>query len=154
MTILKNYYEILGVRQTCPDADIKAAYRELARRYHPDLGGDAERFDEICEAYRNLSDKSKRLAFDVRLRAAARSSANGEMPDKHVSRHDGAEKSASERSRPCGATDRERMLEEQIAEYEKLLTEISRCTVTPMRPEISPQTLAMIIRRNRAARGR
>jgi molecular chaperone DnaJ len=64
----KDYYQILGVARSSALADIKKAYRKLARKYHPDLNpGDktAEaRFKEIQEAYSVLSDAKKRAQYD------------------------------------------------------------------------------------------
>ncbi len=60
----KNYYKILGVEKNATPEAIKKAYRELAHKYHPDKGGDAERFKEINEAYQILSDKDKRAQYD------------------------------------------------------------------------------------------
>ncbi|MDF9409118.1 J domain-containing protein [Pelotomaculum isophthalicicum JI] len=64
----KDYYSILGVEKTAGAKEIKKAYRELARRYHPDANpGDKkaeERFKEISEAYEVLSDPEKRKKYD------------------------------------------------------------------------------------------
>ncbi len=63
----RDYYEILGISRTASQEEIRAAYRRLARRYHPDVSKepDAEqRFKEINEAYQVLSDKEKRMAYD------------------------------------------------------------------------------------------
>ena len=64
----RDYYEVLGVSKTAADADIKKAYRKLAKENHPDLHpGDqaAEaRFKEINEAYEVLSDSGKRSRYD------------------------------------------------------------------------------------------
>ncbi|NTY01222.1 DnaJ C-terminal domain-containing protein [Deinococcus sp. JMULE3] len=64
----KDYYDVLGVSRGASDADIKSAYRKLAKQYHPDKNaGDekaAERFKEIGEAYAVLSDPEKRKVFD------------------------------------------------------------------------------------------
>ena len=64
----KNYYEILGVPKTASSDEIKAAYRKLAKQYHPDLHpGDkanAEKFKEINEANAIQSDETKRKQYD------------------------------------------------------------------------------------------
>jgi molecular chaperone DnaJ len=64
----KDYYEILGVKKTATEAELKKAYRELAKKYHPDKNkGNKEaenRFKEISEAYAVLSDKDKRAQYD------------------------------------------------------------------------------------------
>ncbi len=68
MTGKKDYYEILGVPRQASDKEIKAAYRRLAKKYHPDVNpGDAraeERFKEISEAFAVLSDPDKRATYD------------------------------------------------------------------------------------------
>lgn len=64
----KDYYETLGVSRGASDADIKKAFRKLAREYHPDVAKDKkkaeERFKEINEAYEVLSDPAKRRKYD------------------------------------------------------------------------------------------
>src|SRR5688500_11276 len=63
----KDYYKILGVERAASEADIKKAYRKLARKYHPDVSKEAdakERFQEVSEAYETLRDKEKRAAYD------------------------------------------------------------------------------------------
>lgn len=61
------YYEILGVgNQATPD-EIKRAYRKLASQHHPDKGGDKNKFQEIEQAYRTLSDDGKRQQYDMEL---------------------------------------------------------------------------------------
>jgi DnaJ-class molecular chaperone len=62
----KDYYKVLGVPKSADDKAIKAAYRRLARKYHPDVNkGSAERFKEINEAYTVLSDPEKRKRYDT-----------------------------------------------------------------------------------------
>ena len=64
----RDYYQILGVNKDASAADIKKAYRKLARKYHPDVNpGDKsaeEKFKEINEAYEVLSDAEKRQKYD------------------------------------------------------------------------------------------
>ncbi len=63
----KDYYEILGVEPNADAKTIKAAYRKLARMYHPDVSDHHEaedRFKEVAEAYQVLKDKEKRAEFD------------------------------------------------------------------------------------------
>ncbi len=64
----QSYYDILGVKKTANEDEIKKAYRKLARKYHPDVNpGDkaAEaKFKELSEAYAVLSDKEKREQYD------------------------------------------------------------------------------------------
>ena len=64
----RDYYEVLGISKTADDAEIKKAYRVLAKKYHPDMNpGDAEaekKFKEASEAYAVLSDREKRRQYD------------------------------------------------------------------------------------------
>ena len=63
----KDYYKVMGVARDATDAQIKQAYRKLARKYHPDVSKlkDAEaRFKELGEAYEVLKDPEKRAAYD------------------------------------------------------------------------------------------
>lgn len=67
----KDYYATLGVEPTAGDAEIKTAYRRLARKYHPDVSKEAgaeEKFKAVNEAYEALRDPAKRQAYD-QLRA-------------------------------------------------------------------------------------
>ncbi|HBS63682.1 MAG TPA: cytochrome C biogenesis protein [Stenotrophomonas sp.] len=63
----KDYYATLGVEPTAGDAEIKTAYRRLARKYHPDVSKEAgaeEKFKAVNEAYEALRDPQKRAAYD------------------------------------------------------------------------------------------
>lgn len=62
-----DYYDRLGVSRTADDKEIKKAYRNLARKYHPDVNKDPgaeDKFKEINEAYSTLSDAQKRAQYD------------------------------------------------------------------------------------------
>ena len=65
----KDYYDVLGVPRTATAADIKAAYRKMARRWHPDVNpGDTaaeKRFKEVNEAHDVLGDSDKRRKYDT-----------------------------------------------------------------------------------------
>ncbi len=64
----RDYYEVLGVEKSADDAAIKKAFRQLAKKYHPDMNpGDKEaeqKFKEVQEAYAVLSDSEKRRQYD------------------------------------------------------------------------------------------
>ncbi len=68
MSEKRDYYEVLGVSRNADEAQIKKAYRKLAKKYHPDTNaGDADaeqKFKEVTEAYTVLSDKEKRKMYD------------------------------------------------------------------------------------------
>jgi len=63
----RDYYEVLGVSRDATDAQIKSAYRKLARKHHPDVNKSpdaTEKFKEATEAYEVLSDPQKRKTYD------------------------------------------------------------------------------------------
>jgi molecular chaperone DnaJ len=72
----KDYYALLGVDKTATEAQIKTAFRKLAKKYHPDTNPNnksaEEKFKEINEAYEVLSDKQKRAQYDQLREAQSR----------------------------------------------------------------------------------
>ena len=63
----KNFYDVLGVQRNASEDDIRKAFRKLAVKYHPDNGGDENKFKEISEAYETLSNPDKRKEYDQLL---------------------------------------------------------------------------------------
>ncbi len=61
---MEDYYKILGVSRDASQEEIKKAYYKLAHKYHPDKGGDEQKFKEINEAYQVLGNKEKRAQYD------------------------------------------------------------------------------------------
>lgn len=70
MAAYKDYYKILGVNKNASDAEIKKAFKSMARKYHPDMHPEnekatwTEKFKDLNEAYTVLSDKQKRTIYD------------------------------------------------------------------------------------------
>ena len=68
-TSKRDYYEVLGVKKTATQDEIKKAYRKLARKYHPDANPNdpkaEEKFKEVSTAYEMLSDAEKRKQYDA-----------------------------------------------------------------------------------------
>lgn len=69
--MIVDHYKVLGVSPDSTPDQIKLAWRELARRHHPDKGGDGDVFKSIKESYEVLSDLDRRRVFDLGRRAAA-----------------------------------------------------------------------------------
>ncbi len=77
----RDYYEVLGVSKDADEAAMKKAYRQFAKKYHPDMNpGDEEaekKFKEASEAYAVLSDPEKRRQYDQFGHAAFEGGAGG-----------------------------------------------------------------------------
>ena len=76
----RDYYDVLGVDKSASDAEIKSAFRKLAKKYHPDLNKEpdaAEKFKEVQEAYDVLGDEQKRKTYDQFGSAAFDNNAGG-----------------------------------------------------------------------------
>ena len=68
---MTTHYEILEVAESASDDAIRAAFRRLARKHHPDRGGSAEVFQRVEVAYSTLNDPEQRVAYDATLTAAS-----------------------------------------------------------------------------------
>lgn len=93
---MSDWYNILGIKQGAEDTQVKAAYRKLAKKYHPDAHpGDREcevRFREITEAYTILSDPKKRKKYDEELSKAQSNNSNkGRETRQQTAAGDGAD---------------------------------------------------------------
>ena len=64
---MKNYYKELGLKQNATRNEIKSAYRLLAKKYHPDTGGDNEKFLALQLAWETLNDPRKKAIHDKSL---------------------------------------------------------------------------------------
>ena len=71
---MRDYYDVLGVSPGAGADEIKRAYRQLARRYHPDISGDdrGAAFLEVSRAYQVLRDPDRRRSYDARLQSGSR----------------------------------------------------------------------------------
>jgi curved DNA-binding protein len=74
---MKNFYDTLGVAENASEKDIKEAFKSLAKKYHPDRGGDEKKFKEINEAYDTLKNTDKRQEYDAIRRYGQRAGGSG-----------------------------------------------------------------------------
>ncbi len=84
MSLQRNYYEVLGLPPSATTDQIKKKYRELARKYHPDIAQDkvfSQRvFTQINQAYRVLADPDRRAQYNSTLDVAAKPAAPANAP--------------------------------------------------------------------------
>lgn len=71
---MKNFYDTLGVAETASEKEIKNAFKALAKKHHPDQGGDENKFKEINEAYDTLKTSEKRQEYDAMRKYGTRGS--------------------------------------------------------------------------------
>ena len=76
---MKNYYDVLGVDEKATSAEITKAFKDLAKKHHPDRGGDETKFKEINEAHDTLKSSQKRHDYDT-MRKFGGSSTGGQHP--------------------------------------------------------------------------
>ena len=76
---MKNYYDVLGVNEKASSAEITKAFKDLAKKHHPDRGGDEAKFKEINEAHDTLKSSQKRHDYDT-MRKFGSTSTGGQHP--------------------------------------------------------------------------
>ena len=81
---MRDYYDVLGVAADADAAEIKRAYRQLARRYHPDISGEdrAGTFREVARAYEVLRNPDRRRTYDAVLSEIQHSGRGGWLDDE------------------------------------------------------------------------
>jgi len=77
---MKNYYDILGVSEDASNDQIKKAFKDIAKKEHPDRGGDEARFKEANEAYDTLKSSQKRHDYDTMRKFGGTTQGGGQHP--------------------------------------------------------------------------
>jgi curved DNA-binding protein len=77
---MKNYYDVLGVSEQSTSADITKAFKDLAKKHHPDRGGDEAKFKEINEAHDTLKNSQKRHDYDTMRKFGGAGQGDGQHP--------------------------------------------------------------------------
>ena len=77
---MKNYYDILGVSEQATNEQIKKAFKDIAKKEHPDRGGDEARFKEANEAYDTLKSSQKRHDYDTMRKFGGSQQGGGQHP--------------------------------------------------------------------------
>ena len=77
---MKNYYDILGVSEDASNEQIKKAFKDIAKKEHPDRGGNESRFKEANEAYDTLKNSQKRHDYDTMRKFGSTGTGGGQHP--------------------------------------------------------------------------
>ena len=77
---MKDYYDILGVSEDATNEQIKKAFKEIAKKEHPDRGGNEARFKEANEAYDTLKNSQKRHDYDTMRKFGSTGTGGGQHP--------------------------------------------------------------------------
>ena len=77
---MKNYYDVLGVNEQSTSAEITKAFKDLAKKHHPDRGGDKDKFQEISEAHDTLKNSQKRHDYDTMRKFGNANTGGGQHP--------------------------------------------------------------------------
>ncbi|MEJ6827114.1 MAG: J domain-containing protein [Synechococcus sp. ArSW.bin.68] len=128
-------YRVLGVSRSSTATEIKAAYRQLVKRHHPDVGGDSERILALNAAWELLGDRDRRRAFDQQLSSKPREkeearrrgarNARASQAARHASGHASAEDDALANWLKKVYTPIDRMLGQVINPFAAQLRELS-----------------------------
>ena len=77
---MKDYYDILGVSEDATNEQVKRAFKEIAKKEHPDRGGNEARFKEANEAYNTLKNSQKRHDYDTMRKFGSTGTGGGQHP--------------------------------------------------------------------------
>ncbi len=97
-------YQVLGVPRTATAEELKSAYRMLARKHHPDVSGESDRFKELSQAYAILGDPERRALFDEFGEASLSVQFDPEAARRARARQDATRPARTEQRRPRQTT--------------------------------------------------
>ena len=81
---MKDYYKILGVGETSTNEQIKKAFKDIAKKEHPDRGGNKDRFQEASEAHDTLKNSQKRHDYDTQRKFGGATRQGGQGQQKQI----------------------------------------------------------------------